>query len=135
VATGKERAALKGHSSRVTTVRFSPHDKVLASVSSDMVRLWDTATLKEGFTLKANQEHNALVSIAFTSDGKTVASGSKVGKINLWSVATGKETASLSDHDGCMALAFSGNGKTLASASIGGTIKRWYVATGKEQAP
>ena len=134
VATSKERATLKRHSWRVTTVRFSADDKVLASASSHAVTLADMGTLKERYALNANDEPNTLVSIAFTSDNNTLATGSKAGKIKLWSVATGKVLASLPDHKGCGALAFSADGKTLASASIDGTIKWWDVATGKEQA-
>jgi WD40 repeat protein len=51
LATGKERVTLKGHSNRVTTVRFSPNDspdnKMAPSVSKDgAIRLWEVATPK-----------------------------------------------------------------------------------------
>ena len=47
VATGKERATLKGHTDWVNSVAFSPDGKTLASGSGDKtVKLWEVATGK-----------------------------------------------------------------------------------------
>jgi dipeptidyl aminopeptidase/acylaminoacyl peptidase len=75
-------------------------------------------------------------SVAFSPDGKTLASGSgDVGTISLLDVATGKEQATLEGRDGRVtSVAYSPDGKTLASGNWDGTIKLWDVATGKEQA-
>ena len=74
-------------------------------------------------------------SVAFSPDGKTLASGSLDKTIKLWEVATGKERATFEGHsDGVTSVAFSPDGKTLASGSDDTTIKLWDVATGKEQA-
>src|SRR2546422_1065184 len=55
VATGKERAALKGHTRGVTSVAFSPDGKTLASGDDDQtIRLWDVQTCKEQATLKGH---------------------------------------------------------------------------------
>ena len=73
--------------------------------------------------------------MAFSPDGKTLASGSSDRTIKLWDVATGKEQATLKGHTGCVySVAFSPDGKTLASGSEDKTIKLWDVETGKEQA-
>jgi WD40 repeat protein len=75
--------------------------------------------------------------LAFSPDGKTLASGSSDATIKLWDVATGKEQATLKGHKaGVICVAFSPDGKTLASGSNRDdtTIKLWDVATGKEQA-
>src|SRR2546430_17696837 len=62
-----------------------------------------------------------LSSLAFSPDGRTLASGSWFdGEIRLWDVATGKNTATLKGHDGDVtSVAFSPDGKTLASGEAG----------------
>jgi WD40 repeat protein len=80
------------------------------------------------------QGHAGLVgSVAFSPDGKTLASGSQNRTIKLWDVATGEEQATLKGHtDMVLSVAFSPDGKTLASGSMDKTIKLWDVATGKQ---
>jgi WD40 repeat protein len=81
--------------------------------------------------------------VAFSPDGKTLASASWDQTIKLWDVQTGKELATLKGHTGWVtSVAFSPDGKTLASAggerseessgSADRTIKLWDVQTGKE---
>src|SRR5258708_1905230 len=76
----------------------------------------------------------ALASVAFSHDGKTVASGSHDNTIKLWDVSTGKERAQLNHKGAVRSLAFSHDGKLLASGSNDYTVKLWDVATGSEQA-
>jgi WD40 repeat protein/energy-coupling factor transporter ATP-binding protein EcfA2 len=79
--------------------------------------------------------HNDRVySVSFSSDGKTLASGSGDNTIKLWNVETGKEIRTLTGHNGGVSsVSFSSDGKTLASGSgDNNTIKLWNVETGKE---
>ena len=82
---------------------------------------------------RALDGHTASVySVAFSPDGKTLASGSGDKTIILWDVATRSKPIGepLTGHtDTVNSVAFSPDGKTLASGSDDDTIILWDVAT------
>jgi WD40 repeat protein len=76
---------------------------------------------------------SVVLSVSFSSDGKTLATGSGDKTIKLWNVATGKEIHTLQGHKkSVFSVSFSPDGETLATGSGDKTIKLWNVATGKE---
>ncbi|HXZ70479.1 MAG TPA: hypothetical protein VEH31_06320, partial [Streptosporangiaceae bacterium] len=68
--------------------------------------------------------------VAFSPDGKTLATSSQDGLVRLWDVATGRQIgdplAGQSSEVG--ALVFSPDGKTLAAGSFDDTVRLWHVA-------
>ncbi len=72
-------------------------------------------------------------SVAISSDGKTLISGSKDHTIKIWELSSGKEQRTLTGHtDTVESVAISGDGKTLVSGSYDKTIKVWKLPSGEE---
>jgi WD40 repeat protein len=95
--------------------------------------------IKERHSIRVNKL--GVTAVAFSPDGKTVASGGGDTSIRLWNVVTGKLQSTFEGQNAKVwSLAFSPDGKTLAAGddappgSIAGRIKLWDVATGKEKA-
>jgi RNA polymerase sigma factor (sigma-70 family) len=77
--------------------------------------------------------HGTVNSVAFSPDGRTLASASQDRTIKLWAVDTRQLKATLQGHgDAVLAVAFSPDGKTLASAGADQTVRLWDVFRGQE---
>jgi WD40 repeat protein len=139
-----------------TSVAYSPDGKILAAGGADnRIRLLDAATGKEIRRLAGHQARTFspprnpkspldllvgsvgkgnVTSLAFSPDGKTLASGGWDDMVRLWEVATGKQLRKLDAHQAMVArVAFSPDGKVLASrGGLDGVLRLWDPATGAE---
>jgi WD40 repeat protein len=80
-----------------------------------------------------NGHTESINGLAFSPNGKTLASSSEDGTIRLWNLETGQPIGQpLTGHTGAVnGIAFSPDGMTLASAGADKTIRLWNAETGE----
>ena len=120
--TGKQSLSLKGHTSAILGVNFSPDGRFLVSVSREhTAKLWNAKTGQELLTFTGHD--NSVVSADFSPDGRRLATASDDGTVRLWNVETGKELLALdTSRSGAFCVKFSQDGRRLA---VGG----FYLVT------
>jgi WD40 repeat protein len=101
------------------------------SVEGVAIQLWDLQTKRSTAILRGHTDFT--VALAFSPDGKTLASGSYDNSLTLWDVSTGKVERMLKHPPGVMAVAFSPDGKQLMSGDGVDTISLWDMKTWKVQ--
>jgi WD40 repeat protein/tRNA A-37 threonylcarbamoyl transferase component Bud32 len=153
-ATGKEALSL-GRSKGQTNLQ-PPENRVVLAWSGDgkqlassaglerTIQIWDPASGANLLTLPGHPR--AIRSLAWSRDGRRLASAGDDGAVKVWDVAAGKEILSLryarpprelSTHPGPPAeslLAWDADGGRLAAAGADGAVTVWDVLTGKEAA-
>lgn len=72
--------------------------------------------------------------LAFSRDGRFLASSGADGDVRVWNITAGKElVAPLRGHgSGVNQVAFSSDGKTLFTSGYDNTIRFWQMPTGRE---
>jgi WD40 repeat protein len=75
-------------SDNVVSIAFNPNGDILASISGSQITLWD---VKSGEILNTLQQDALAQSVAFSSDGRTLASVGESNNIKVWKSAMVKE--------------------------------------------
>jgi WD40 repeat protein/serine/threonine protein kinase len=140
--TSKAVRSLVGHASEVCCIAFSPDSKYLASGSraqwikdnkvsgSAELKLWEVASGKELLTRRGHE--GDIETLAFSPDGRAIATGGDDGTIKLWDAKTGATVWTLTGHQWIVwGVAFSPDGERLASGGADNTVRLWDLTAGR----
>ena len=126
----KHRALLLGTGEFLS---WNPNAQTLATTSAVDFRdqnaiLWDATTGKSQAVLPVG---GPIYGLAWSPDGKTLATGSWGRTAILWNAETGKPLMTLSGHNGKIYdVAWSPDGKTLATCTDDNLVILWDVGSG-----
>jgi WD40 repeat protein len=141
LVTGERYGQLRGSSSRVFSLAFSPDGRFLACGGEDhLIRVWSVQRRTLMHCLVGHGDE--VRSVAFAPQGylqpgqpltsslahHQLASGSYDGTVRLWNLGTGDWVA-IATQSKVWSIAFSPDGSTLASGQHDGTVGLWDVAT------
>ena len=129
--TGQLSRELTGFQGEISRVEFHPQIRnVLVAAGKDRaIHIWDVESGRELRKLLGHTKR--ISSLAFSKDGKILASGSVDRTIRTWNFASGETTHILRGHTkGVTDVALTPDGKRLASTSMDRTIAIWNVEVG-----
>ena len=125
------------HHGDICALAPSPDGQRFASISEDEfhIRIWNVETGKE--VCSPLRGHNDNVeSVAFSSDGELIASGSADTTVIVWDAFSYKEILTLRGHEkAVVSVAFSPDRTQILSGSSDGTVRLWCLSTCTQKLP
>jgi len=122
---------LRGHSSWLISVAFSPNGKLLLSASQDKTaKLWEAPEDRHPLTLRGHRDW--ILAVAFSSDSQRIITASEDKTARLWNATTGKQLLTLEvPGDDFLSAAFSPDGRLLGITSADHLVRIWDVVANR----